>query len=204
MSILRNRFSIALLSLAILAMALSSCNDTEKTGWEFAPNMYNSRAYEAQTQFRENNINPHGMNMRMPVEGTIARRNFNTAIVQEDGSILNDLMIYDLDKDSLAWASTNFLNPLPWSENVEDEGKVLYERNCMHCHGVKGAGDGKVAAVYKGVPNYASDALSTISGGHIFHVITFGKGRMWPHAAQVTTEERWKIVHYVQRLQLGI
>ena len=73
----------------------------------------------------------------------------------------------------------------------------------MHCHGEKGAGDGKVGAVYKGVPNYSSDALSTVSGGHIFHVITFGKARMWPHAAQVTPEERWKIVHYVQRLQLG-
>jgi mono/diheme cytochrome c family protein len=144
------------------------------------------------------------MNMRLPVEGTVARRSFNTAILQDDGSIINDLMIYNLHKDSLDWAAVNLTNPIPWSEKTEDEGKVLYERNCMHCHGASGAGDGKVGAVYKGVPNYASDALSTVSGGHIFHVITFGKGRMWPHAAQVTPEERWKIVHYVQRLQLGI
>jgi hypothetical protein len=204
MNILRNRFSITLLSIAVLAIALSSCNSTEKTGWEFAPNMYNSRAYEAQTQFRKNDINPHGMNMRLPVEGTVARSHFNSEIVQEDGSILNDLMIYDIHKDSLEWASKNLVNPFPWSEKVEDEGKVLFERNCMHCHGAKGAGDGKVGAVYKGVPNYASDALSIVSEGHIFHVITFGKGRMWPLAGQVTPEERWKIVHYVQRLQLGI
>jgi hypothetical protein len=201
MNILKITISLSLIAFA--SIGLTSCNDTEKTGWEFAPNMYNSRAYESQTQFRKNEINPHGMNMRLPVEGTVARRNFNTAIIQEDGSVINDLMIYNLHKDSLDWAAVNLSNPIPWSEKVEDEGKVLYERNCMHCHGEKGAGDGKVGAVYKGVPNYSSDALSTVSGGHIFHVITFGKGRMWPHAAQVTPEERWKIVHYVQRLQLG-
>ena len=42
-----------------------------------------------------------------------------------------------------------------------------------------------------------------MNDGHIFHVITYGKGRMWPHASQVNPEERWKIVHYVHRLQLG-
>lgn len=198
MNKLRNTISVLLLGLA-----LASCNDPNRTGWEFAPNMYNSRAYEAQTQWRSNDINPHGMNMREPVAGTIARRNYQTEYVQDDGSVIDDLMIYNLNKDSLDWASEHLMNPIPWSPEVEDEGKVLYQRNCMHCHGVKGAGDGKVAAIYKGVPNYASDALSTISAGHIFHVITFGKGRMWPHASQVTPAERWKIVHYVQRLQLG-
>ena len=79
----------------------------------------------------------------------------------------------------------------------------MYERYCQHCHGVKGAGDGKVGQKNAGVPNYASDALKDVSGGHIFHVITHGKGRMWPHGSQMTAEERWKIVHYVHRLQLG-
>jgi len=79
----------------------------------------------------------------------------------------------------------------------------LYERNCQHCHGEKGAGDGPVGKVYKGVPNYASDAYKNMNDGHIYHVITFGKGRMWSHASQVNPEERWKIVHYVHRLQLG-
>ncbi len=202
MDILKNK--VSLLSIVLLGLMATSCNDPNKTGWEFAPNMYNSRAYEAQTQWRSNSINPHGMNMRLPVEGTVARVTHPTEFVQDDGSVVSDLMIYDTSADSLEWAANNLVNPIPWSEEVEDEGKVLYQRNCMHCHGSKGAGDGKVAEIYKGVPNYASDALSSISGGHIFHVITHGKGRMWPHAAQVTPEERWKIVHYVQRLQLGI
>lgn len=204
MNILKNRLSIFLVTGFIATVTLISCNNTEKTGWEYAPNMYNSRAYEAQTQFRPNEVNPNGMNMRLPVEGTVARRNFPTSITQDDGTVLTDLMMYDIHIDSLDWAAANLVNPIPWSEEAEDQGKILYERNCMHCHGAKGAGDGKVGMAYKGVPNYASDALSSVSAGHIYHVITFGKGRMWPHASQVTPEERWKIVHYVQRLQLGI
>ncbi|MGR3810858.1 c-type cytochrome [Jiulongibacter sp. NS-SX5] len=201
MNILRIRLS--LFSALAIGLLLIGCNDPNKTGWEYAPNMYNSRAYEAQTQWRENGVNPHGMNMREPVEGTVSRRNYNTSFLQDDGSVVTDLMIYDTHPDSLEWAAENLTNPIPWSEQAEDEGKVLYQRNCQHCHGTKGAGDGKVAAIYKGVPNYSSDALNSISGGHIYHVITHGKGRMWPHAAQVLPEERWKIVHYVQRLQLG-
>ena len=198
MNSLRNTISVFFLGLALMA-----CNDPNDTGWEFAPNMYNSTAYEAQTQWRPNEINPHGMNMREPVSGTIARANYQTSFLQDDSTVIEDLMIYNLSKDSLEWAANNLVNPIPWSEQAEEEGQVLYERNCQHCHGAKGLGDGKVAEIYKGVPNYSSDALKSVSGGHIFHVITFGKGRMWPHASQVTPVERWKIVHYVQRLQLG-
>jgi len=38
---------------------------------------------------------------------------------------------------------------------------------------------------------------------NIFHVITHGKGRMWAHGSQVTPEERWKIAHYIHKLQKG-
>ena len=34
--------------------------------------------------------------------------------------------------------------------------------------------------------------------GHIFHAITYGLNAMGPHASQITEEERWKIVLYVQ------
>ncbi len=198
-----NKNNALLFGLSILLFVLGSCNNPNRTGIEFAPNMYNSRAYEAQTQWRSNSINPHGMNMREPVAGTVSRRKYNTDFMQDDSSMVHDLMMYDIPKDSIEMAGRLLTNPIPWSESVEEEGKVLYERNCQHCHGTGGAGDGKVAEYYKGVPNYSSDALKNIPGGHIYWVITNGKGRMWSHASQVLPEERWKIVHYVQRLQLG-
>lgn len=184
------------------AVSLTSCNNNNSTGWEFAPNMYNSRAYEplSQVDFLKNPHNKDGKNMREPVAGTISRRNYKTTF-GTDSSKVTDLMIYNIGKDSLAYAAAALKNPIPWSDDVEAQGKTLYERNCQHCHGEGGKGDGAVAKMYKGVPIYSSDALKNVSGGHIFHVITHGKGRMWSHASQTTPEERWKIVYYVQRLQ---
>lgn len=193
-----------LFAVATFAVAsLNSCDSTQSTGIEFAPNMYNSQALESQSQWRKNTINPQGMNMRYPAQGTIPRSFYKTTFVQDDSTVVNDLMRYDIPSDSLEIAASVLKNPIPWSEGVEKEGKVLYTRYCLHCHGEGGAGDGKVAKQYKGVPVYSSDALKDVSGGHIFHVITHGKGRMWPHGSQMTPEERWKIVHYVHRLQLG-
>lgn len=202
MKIKINKTSLLVMLTTLVGSSLVSCGDG--TGIEFAPNMYNSQALESQSQWRENTINPYGMNMRQPAQGTIPRSNFQTTFVQEDDStVVNDLMRYDIPADSLAVAARVLKNPIPWSEGVELEGKELYAKHCLHCHGANGAGDGKVGKVYKGVPVYSSDALKDVSGGHIFHVITHGKGRMWPHGSQMTPEERWKIVHYVHRLQIG-
>jgi len=71
----------------------------------------------------------------------------------------------------------------------------------LHCHGAKGAGDGKVADKYPGVANLTGDAYKKITEGHIFHVITYGKGLMGSHGSQVNEEERWKIAKYVKQLQ---
>lgn len=203
MKVSLKNITLALSIATFSTVALTSCSDNNSTGWEFAPNMYNSRAYEPLTQWRKNTINPDGKDMRSPVAGTVSRANYKTSFLQDDSTVVNDLMVYNLPKDSIAIAEVSLKNPIPWSEKAEEEGKVLYERNCLHCHGEKGAGDGAVGKVYKGVPNYASDAYKNMNDGHVYHVITHGKGRMWAHASQVNPEERWKIVHYVHRLQLG-
>ena len=54
---------------------------------------------------------------------------------------------------------------------------------------------------YNGVANLTGDALKNITEGHIFHVITYGKGLMWPHGSQISPEDRWKIAKYVKTLQ---
>ncbi|MGL4630179.1 MAG: c-type cytochrome [Leadbetterella sp.] len=181
--------------------SLVSCNDPNSTGWEFARNMYDAVGYEPQSQIEKNSNNKGtgGSNMREPVQGTIARRNFQTKFAKDDSSSVEDLMFYNLTPEQFETLE----NPIAWSEEAEAEGQALYERNCLHCHGSGGAGDGKVGKVYKGVPNYSTDAYKNMTSGHIYNVITNGKGRMWPLKGQVTPIERWKIVHYVHRLQLG-
>jgi mono/diheme cytochrome c family protein len=189
--------------LAVASIALWSCGRShDDRGWEFAPNMYHSRAYEPLTQWRKNKFTASGMNMREPVKGTIARRNFQTTFGSGDSAIV-DLMNYNLLPDSIEYSERVLKNPVPLNEQTIAEGKELYEKNCVHCHGEAGAGDGLVGVKYKGVPNYTSDALKDMNDGHVYHVITYGRNRMWAHASQITPIERWKIVHYVHKLQRG-
>ncbi len=184
------------------AFGLISCNSHDNTGSEFAPNMYYSAGYEPLSQIEDepNNINPKGMNMRKPVKGTVARRNYQTKFGSGDSSKV-DLMMYNLKADDIAYAENNLTNPIPQTEKSLEEGQILYERMCLHCHGETGKGDGPVAKMYKGVPVYSSDALKNLNDGHIYHVITFGKGRMWAHGSQISPADRWKIVQYVHQLQ---
>ncbi|MDO1447543.1 cytochrome c [Rhodocytophaga aerolata] len=189
-------------------------------GTEFAPNMYHPVAYEPYVQIKNeedagkrvvaegepsdyesaNSYNPYGMSMRLPVKGTIPRRNFQT-VYGEGTNAVTDLMIYDIHRDSIEVAERTLKNPVPATEEVLAEGKVLYSRYCQHCHGENGKGDGLVGKAYKGVPNYSTGNYKTMNSGHIYHVITHGKGRMWPHGSQINPSERWKIVHYVHTLQ---
>lgn len=203
------------------AVLLTSCGaGGEDQGTEYAPNMYHSVAYEPYTQivdedagrwvtsidypdghaeyFNSNKFNPNRMNMRESAPNTVSRNK-------------NGWLPYRIGKDSLAYAAAHMKNPLDSTAEVIASGKALYEMYCDHCHGPKGAGDGKVAAGvkidgvqkgnYNGVPDYKSDALKNISEGHIFHVITHGKGLMWAHGSQISPEDRWKIAKYVKTLQ---
>ena len=201
-NLLVNIFLVFTLSL----MLLSCSADKDNPGVEYAPNMYHSTPYEPLSQvtdkeigswldsnpddnhgefYNSNPYNPYGMTMRDPVPNTVKRSSY---------------LPYRIPKDSLELAAL-IKNPLDSTEEVLKEAKVLYTRYCVHCHGEKGMGDGLVGIAYKGVTAFNSRAVKNKSEGHIFHVITHGKGRMWAHGSQVSIENRWKIVKYVQTLQ---
>ncbi len=52
-------------------------------------------------------------------------------------------------------------------------------------------------------PSPYNGAYKERSLGGIFHVITYGKGAMGPHASQLNKLERWKVAMYVRTLQHG-
>ena len=195
--------SITTLAFVGLLFIGSACKKGHNnTGLEYAPQMYEAVGYEPYRQVDSNTVNPQGLNMRLPARGTVARPNYHTKF-GEGANATTDLMIYNIPADSIGIAESVLTNPIPESETSLAEGQLLYTRYCSHCHGATGKGDGEVGKVYKGVPNYSSDALKYLNDGHIFHVITNGKGRMWPHGSQITPEDRWKIVQYVHKLQQG-
>lgn len=180
--------SIVILSAALL----SSCGRTsDSPGLEYAPQMYDPIPYEAlkQLEGQKHPYNPGGLNMREPAKGTIAR---------------GQMAFYDhVDAESAEEAGNMLQNPLQMAETNLAEGKILYTRFCSPCHGETGAGDGLVGEKFKGVPNFQAGRYATLPPGHIYHVITNGRGRMMPYASQVNPEERWKIAMYVSQLQQG-
>jgi mono/diheme cytochrome c family protein len=188
-------------------------------GLEYAPNMYHSVAYEPLSQitdpmqgkitnaldngrgefYNSNQYNPYKMNLRLPPAHTVRRS-------------ASGWLPYRGVNDTTGLRLANKLkNPYDSTTAILSQGKAAYEIYCQHCHGAKGAGDGKVAAgvkidgvehsVYPGVANLKGDAYKNITEGHIFHVITYGKGLMGSHGSQVSEEDRWKIAKYVKGLQ---
>jgi mono/diheme cytochrome c family protein len=171
------------------ASILSSCSaGGDNPGLEYAPNMYVSFAYEPLTQLEEkpNTINPHGMNMREPAKGTIAR-----------GQL--DFAKYGVAKNNENYeAASAWSNPLPTSEYNLAEGKRLYNINCTPCHAEDGNGKGTIVedGKFPQVPAY-SDRLPTINPGKAFYSITHGKNLMGAYGTVLNPTQRWQVVHYI-------
>ena len=135
-------------ALLFAAVATTACNRADDPGIEYAPEMYESIPYEPLRQVNANTINPMGINERTPAAGTIPRGKLN---------------YFDhIGKDSVAIASRQLRNPLPYTKNNLEEGKALYTRNCQHCHGEQGDGQGLV-----GVQRQVAAVILDISGNFL-------------------------------------
>ena len=174
-----------------VAIGFTSCekHDSNSPGVEFMPDMYRSPSLEsnmAYTSLETGEI--VGQANRLPVTGTIARGYMP--------------YVYGNDTSGYANSGRHLRNPLANNEANLKEGEELYGKFCVHCHGATGQGDGLVGGKLPGAPpSYTSAALKNLPEGKIFHVITYGKGLMGPHASLLTQEERWKVVLFVQKLQ---
>lgn len=198
------KFSTLVCAGACLTLLAACSKDPNDPGLEYAPQMAHAIAFEPFSQvidtgsefYNTINVNPGGQNLRLPAPGTIARKQYAG---MKKGDLASEIYEYGTSENNLEAAAASLKNPIDSSAQVIEDGKVLYGRYCKACHGEGGLGDGKVADQYKGVANLVAKA-KMVSHGHIYHVITHGKGRMWPHGSQVNPDERWKIVHFVKSL----
>jgi mono/diheme cytochrome c family protein len=168
----------------VALVTIVSCGDKRTRSSQYMPDMYVPVPYEANgSNGLNDNIN--GSNLK-PVEGTIARgqvpyENPNT-------------------NDGYTTALEELKSPIAATDAHLDNGKKLYAIYCATCHGTKGDGNGVLAQreKFSGVPNYKDRAITE---GSIYHVIMYGRGIMGSHASQLRTEERWQVVHYVEKLR---
>ncbi|OIQ24560.1 MAG: hypothetical protein BM555_07060 [Crocinitomix sp. MedPE-SWsnd] len=208
--------NIKYFGIALLAIGLGSCtSDPNSPGVEYMPDMYRSPAAEAYVDYGEvrGQFDEGAAQIVedkfsfVPPNGTIPYSDKGGVMMPyEHGAPLNADKthgLYGMRQDTAGAVNAhNDINPIPFSDDVLAEGKVLYERFCIHCHGEKGAGDGGVPSSGKYPPPGAYNGpLKDKTAGDIFYTITYGKGAMGSHASQVNKEERWKLVYYVQKLQ---
>ncbi len=173
----------------LLLAGFSSCGkrDANSPGVEFMPDMYRSPSLE---YYQIHTVDGDTVyNAMKPVKGTVARGYMPYA--------------YANTTEGYEAAGLNLKNPLTAKsrEEYEKEGEVLYGKFCVHCHGEAGMGDGKVGGKLPGPPPAYSGTLKNLPEGKMFHTLTYGKGTMGSHASQLTQEERWKLVYFVQKLQ---
>jgi cytochrome c len=117
---------------------------------------------------------------------------------------------YPNTKEGYEAAGAALVNPVPATEQNLISGKHYFTVFCAPCHGEKGDGQGHLVKIEKvsGIPSYHGDATSSrggnmkdLSAGKIYHTIMYGLNNMGSHASQLSPEERWKVVMYVQQLQ---
>lgn len=171
--------------LVTLIVVATSCDKSKKApNLQFMPNMYEAVPYET---YSDNPNFAPGMEGRLPVAGTIARG------AEFSFEYENSIEGYEL-------AKVNLKNSLEASEVDANRGKALYGIYCGSCHGAKGDGQGSLVKNEKflGIPNYKD---RDITEGSIYHTIMYGKNMMGSHASQLTEEERWQVVAYVQELR---
>ncbi len=176
------------LTAIVLVAGFTSCGkkDVNSPGTEFMPDMYRSPSVEVYGTSTFNGDTVYSTKF-MPVKGTIARGYIPYA--------------YANTPEGYEQAGLYLKNPIAMSDAVMKDAEKLYGYYCTHCHGAAGGGDGKVGAKLPGAPPAYNGTLKNLPEGKIFHSITYGKGLMGNHASILTQEERWKLVHYVQKLQ---
>ncbi|WP_039866220.1 cytochrome c [Pedobacter sp. BAL39] len=191
-----NKNKVVLASFCILASAVifSACRDKQSTGLEYARNMYDPLAY-----------NPDQPNPNPSFKGQTAQ-----TPPAHTTPVGFDSYEYPNTKEGYEAAGAALVNPFPANEKNLAAGKHYFTVFCAPCHGEKGDGQGHLVKIEKisGIPSYHGDATSSRGGnmkdltaGKIYHTIMYGLNNMGSHASQLSPEERWKVVMYVQQLQ---
>jgi mono/diheme cytochrome c family protein len=180
-------FLLALSSSLLAVGLLTSChrNNPDSSGVEYMPDMYRSPSYE------DNSFNPlfaDSMTDRVPVKGTVP-----VGFTPDP---------FPNTPEGWTNAAQYWKDPFPATPEIEAQGKAVFDIYCVHCHGPKGMGDGKVADKLPGPPPpYSGPALRNITEGEMYQTLEYGKGLMGSHAGQLTVAQRCKVIRYVQTLQ---
>jgi mono/diheme cytochrome c family protein len=186
-TIMTKRLLGAAAGTVIVALAAGCGASSEQRAFEYMPDMARGPAYKA---FAPNPVTRDGLTLQRPVAGTIPRG--------------YQPFYYGLGEQEAVRAGVELRNPWTANQRTLEDGKSLFQTYCLVCHGPQGKGDGPISSKIPPPPSYLSDRLMQFPSGRIFYVITRGTGKMPSYAAQLSTDERWKIVTYVHTSLQGL
>lgn len=183
---------------AVVAVIFFSCSgDNKNPNRVYMPDMAYSRAVETYSSL--DTLKAQGINYNaIPVKGTIKR-----------GELFPFSLEKDKDGDTANYIlSKQIPNPLPALDAGQmKEAERLYLVNCGICHGAALDGNGPLykdgTGPYAAAPkNLVADAgVLAMPDGQLFYSISYGKGQMGSYASQLSTTQRWMVVHYLNSKQ---
>ncbi|MEW5844465.1 MAG: c-type cytochrome [Bacteroidota bacterium] len=93
-------------------------------------------------------------------------------------------------------------NPLAGNAKATKDGKILFNTNCVTCHGDKGEGNGPSAATLNPKPkNLTLKQVQEQPDGALYWKITTGKPPMLSWQQTLNEKQRWSLVNYIRELR---
>ena len=192
-----NRSARWWLGLALAAALPSACDESLLDTMAFR--QPRAKAYKESRFFSD------GLDMRPPPAGTMARE-WRPA---RTGSPASVALATGYSRRFGPLASNGDVQrvyaaqvPLPLTRPLLERGRDRYDIYCAACHGRLGDGNSIVARQMALRPPPSLHLYRDRPPGYIFEVITRGFGLM-PAYAEMTAEDRWAVVAYVQVLQVS-
>lgn len=93
-------------------------------------------------------------------------------------------------------------NPVAPSRASVRQGAMVYQSNCLACHGQKGDGNGPKRKELPVKPADLTDTrtMSGMTDGEIFWKVSTGRGTMPAFAKRLSEDQRWHLVNYLRAL----
>jgi cbb3-type cytochrome c oxidase subunit II len=94
-------------------------------------------------------------------------------------------------------------NPMPLDIAVLDEGKAIFTRECLVCHGDAGRGNGPYGDLLQpGPPDFGDGSYGDFTDADYFWRISEGVpwSAMPSWKVEYGEEDRWKLVHYIRTM----
>lgn len=179
-------FFTLLLVIAVVTVFGTRGMRNARTPIEIFPDMDRQPKVKAQVP---SDFFANGQGARLPIEGTVNRKQ----------PPLGDY--YGTGKIGDRWGTG-----IPIAIDLDGmlRGQERYNINCAICHGKAGHGDGVVKEY--GLSNIATlqdERLRVMADGEIFNTITHGKSTMGAYGANISVDDRWRIIAYLRALQMS-